>query len=271
VSSTAGCAVTTVSTDTDGQAITCTATSLGGTSSLTVTIKRDATAPSVTPTVTGTLGTNGWYTSDVHVAWTTAGGVSGIASPACAAQTLATDDASATYACTATSGAGLSTTQSVTVKRDATKPVLGFTGNAGTYLVDQTVAISCSASDAMSGIATSDCPIVSAAAYTFALGTNTLAASATDRAGNSAAATTSFVVRATAASVCSLTRAWVSQPGLPSAMCQMLDAAALATARNDMPGRETAVNGYESAVRAQIGKNVSAEHAEVLIRLARAL
>ena len=32
--------------------------------------RADATAPVITPNITGTLGTNGWYTSDVGLTWT---------------------------------------------------------------------------------------------------------------------------------------------------------------------------------------------------------
>lgn len=48
VSSATGCATVVVTTDTAGQTLTCTATSAGGTASKSVTVKRDATPPSIT-------------------------------------------------------------------------------------------------------------------------------------------------------------------------------------------------------------------------------
>ena len=90
----------------------------------------------------------------------------------------------ASFTCSATNAAGLSASDAVSVKRDATAPAVSFTGNAGSYTVDQMVSITCSASDAMSQLASSSCPSVSKAAYEFPLGTNTLSASATDNAGN---------------------------------------------------------------------------------------
>ena len=51
------------------------------------------------------------------------------------------------------------------VKRDATAPAVAFAGNRGTYALDERVTISCSASDAMSGIASQNCPGVDADAY----------------------------------------------------------------------------------------------------------
>jgi hypothetical protein len=52
IASSAGCQTTTLSTDSAGTTLTCTATSAGGTTSRSVTIKRDATAPALDPTVT---------------------------------------------------------------------------------------------------------------------------------------------------------------------------------------------------------------------------
>lgn len=82
----------------------------------------DTTAPAITPVVTGTLGNNGWYTSDVDVSFTVSDPQSAISSSTgCGATLLTTDTAGITYTCTATSGGGTSS-NSVTVKRDATAP-----------------------------------------------------------------------------------------------------------------------------------------------------
>jgi hypothetical protein len=150
----------------------------------------DATPPVITPVVTGTLGDNGWYTSDVAVTFTVADPESPITSPACAASSLTTDSEGATFTCSATNDAGLSASASVTVKRDATKPTIGYTGNTGDYTVDQSIAITCTAGDEMSGLATNTCQDVTGAAYMFALGSHTYSASATDNAGNGNLATT---------------------------------------------------------------------------------
>jgi hypothetical protein len=156
---------------------------------------KDQTPPLVTPTVTGTLGANGWYTSNVTVQWAVGDPESGIASSSgCADVTLTQDTNGTTYKCSATNGANLSTESIVTIERDATKPAIGFSGNAGSYTVDQTVAIACSASDLGSGLATNGCANVSKPAYDFELGGNTLSATASDVAGNTASASTSFTV-----------------------------------------------------------------------------
>ena len=64
------CDAADVTEDTTGTSYTCSATDLAGnTSSDSVTVKRDATAPTVDPKVVGMLGTNGWYVGDVTVGW----------------------------------------------------------------------------------------------------------------------------------------------------------------------------------------------------------
>ena len=96
----------------------------------------------------------------------------------------------------------------VTIKRDATAPTLSFSGNAGTYTVAQTININCSASDNLSGIATT-CAGVNGPAYTFPLGANSVTRSASDNAGNTGTATTSFTVVVNSQSLCALTSQFV--------------------------------------------------------------
>jgi hypothetical protein len=122
----------------------------------------DRTAPMVTPNVSGTLGTNGWYTSNVEVSWSVADTSSTVtATTGCDAAAVTTDTTGITYTCTATSAGG-STTQSVTIKRDATAPQLEFgapspaANSAGWHGGD--VSIPFTATDATSGIASTSSP-----------------------------------------------------------------------------------------------------------------
>src|SRR5207244_3912031 len=95
---------------------------------------------------------------------------------------------------------------------DETPPTVQFTGNDSPYSVDQQVAITCSASDSLSGIATSTCGSIVGPAYSFPLGLNTYVASATDRAGNVGSAATNFVVMVTLDSLCALAGQFSSKP-----------------------------------------------------------
>lgn len=212
----------------------------------------DATPPVISHTVTGTKGNNGWYTSDVNVSWSVVDNETPIAnSTGCGAATVTQDTDGTTFTCAATSGGGTATA-SVTVKRDAAAPEIAFSGNAGSYTVDQTVAITCQATDATSGIASSTCPSASGAAYDF-VGTNTLSATATDNAGNGGAASASFTVNVTGAGLCALVQRWVSSAGVANSMCVKIDHASWGALRNE--------------VSAQSGKKISAANAAILLRL----
>ena len=142
----------------------------------------------------------------------------------------------------------------MTIKRDATVPAISFSGNAGSYTVDQQVAIACSATDAMSGVATSTCPGAAGDAYTFPIGTTTLSASAMDHAGLTSTASTQFTVSVTSGSICALVQRWVSQKGVANSMCQQL--------------ANRAYGAFINHVRSQSGKFVAADKAAILIDLA---
>jgi hypothetical protein len=134
--------------------------------------------PTDDPAVTGTLGNNGWYTSKVSVAWnwTDADGPGVDASN-----------------CTQTSDSG-STEGSVTLSP-----------------LSQTVNITCSPSDATSGIdsTVTSCPGASGPAWTFGAGSHTLNANATDNAGNTGSSSTIFTVIVTVGPLCQLTSQFV--------------------------------------------------------------
>ncbi|MEM0030339.1 MAG: PxKF domain-containing protein [Candidatus Nitrosocaldus sp.] len=155
----------------------------------------DTTPPEITPNISGTLGNNGWYTSDVTVSWDVNDPESGIVSTdGCDTAIINYDTTGVTLTCTATNGAGLNSSVSVTIKRDATPPTLtktlsGTSGNNGWYVSD--VEVTLTGSDATSGLASIE--------YSFdgtnwtnysgpftitAEGTTTLYHRATDNAGN---------------------------------------------------------------------------------------
>ncbi len=89
----------------------------------------DSTPPTIVPTITGTLGLAGWYISDVIVSWSVNDAQSPVTSQSgCNSQTVSTDTAGTTFTCLATSSGGTSS-QSVTIKRDTTAPVLSCSAN----------------------------------------------------------------------------------------------------------------------------------------------
>jgi hypothetical protein len=85
--------------------------------------RQDTSPPVITPAVSGTQGTNGWYTSAVTVTWDINDPDSGInSSSGCDAARLTADTQGTTVTCSATNGAGLSNSSSVTIKIDQTPP-----------------------------------------------------------------------------------------------------------------------------------------------------
>jgi hypothetical protein len=269
---TPGCFVATVSQDTPGTSFVCDTWSAGGATSATLTVKRDATRPTLvfgtptpapnasgsysgdvtfpftaadamsglatgssgsvvvsgegtgltaqvtvtdlagnsatftTPPVTithalppvvsaqlsGSLGNNGWYRSDVQVSWSVDGNGSAITSSAgCDASNLTADTSGTTFTCTATSAGG-TTTQSVTIKRDATAPSLAFgtktpAPNSRGWNTTS-VNVPFTTADLTSGVASTSSPspvVISGNGAGL-----TVSVTVTDQAGNSASFTT---------------------------------------------------------------------------------
>jgi hypothetical protein len=154
----------------------------------------DTSAPVISKVVTGTQGSNGWYTSNVGVDWTVSDPQSAIsAQSGCNDFSVTSDQNATTYTCTATSAGG-SSSDSVTIKRDATQPTnIQFVGgpNAdGSYTFGNVPnEPTCTADDATS---TMDTCVVSG--YSSAMGDHTLTATATDKAGNKSTATRTYTV-----------------------------------------------------------------------------
>jgi probable HAF family extracellular repeat protein len=237
-----------------------------------------AQPPSVTPSISGTLGNNGWYISNVDVSWTVSGGDLPItATTGCDPVSITADTIGVTLTCTATSAGG-STTASVDVKRDATAPVVTYAGNHGSYTIDQAVNITCAASDPVpgSGLESTTCADADGPAYSFGVGDHTLSATAHDRAGNTGGNATTFTVVATPASLCALTVQFVQATGkkrgagaVPTGACHGLDELA---ARPSPQARSALINAYQHSIGglAQAGW-FTTDQATTLVQLSNAL
>jgi hypothetical protein len=182
----------------------------------------DLTAPSITASFSTQPNANGWHNQPVELTWGVEDAESGISSRSgCGPVRLEDDTSGAVVTCSAVNGAGVAASQSVTVRIDQTRPLVMYSGNRGSYTVDQTLAIHCQASDALSGLALNTCADIAGAAYEFAIGANEFSATATDMAGNAATASSSFTVTVTTESLCELTRQFVRSSAqyaaLPSA------------------------------------------------------
>ena len=148
----------------------------------------DTTPPVITPNASGTLGSNGWYVSDVNVSWTVSDPESLYTiNSGCETTLVNYDTAGVTLGCSATSAGGTSE-QSVIIKRDATAPTISGSASPsanfnGWNNTDVNVAFSCS--DAMSGIASCGPDQTLSGEGT----SQSVTGTAADNAGNSASAT----------------------------------------------------------------------------------
>jgi hypothetical protein len=153
-------------------------------------VQGDSTPPSISPTITGTLGSNGWYRSSVTVSWSVTDAQSPVGpTTGCNTATLTTDTSGAGLTCTATSAGGTASV-TATIKIDRTAPVLSPSVSPNPLLLHAVATGSAGGQDATAGVATQSC----AALNTNTVGQKQATCTATDAAGNSASAVLSYGV-----------------------------------------------------------------------------
>jgi hypothetical protein len=194
ISSQSGCDPTTINSDTAGQTLTCTATSAGGQSSDSVTIKRDATDPTISGSKSPAATSFGWNNGPVTVSYTCGDNLSGAAS--CGPdQTLSNEGAGQSSTGTATDNAGNTASTTVSnINIDLTDPDVSLVGgptNGGSYYFGSVPsAPTCDASDGLSGL-DGTCSV---SGYGTTVGTHTVTAEANDKAGNTNSASSTYTV-----------------------------------------------------------------------------
>jgi hypothetical protein len=256
--SSTGCNSAQLTADTPGATLTCSALDRSGNrAQSSVTIKIDTTPPTIALSSRTAANAAGWNKTAVSLLWTCSDALSGAAQASVGHQVSAEGaNQSSTGTCLDLAGNSASNTQTA-INIDFTSPNVQYTGNAGTYTVDQSVNIACTASDSLSGVAATTCVNVSGPAYSFNLGTDTFSATATDKAGNVGTGSVSFTVQVTVASLSNLTQQFVTQPGIANSMVAKLTAGS--------------INAYINEVSSQAGKALTTDQAAILIRLAQAL
>jgi hypothetical protein len=123
----------------------------------------DVSAPSVQPIITGTVGLEGWYVSDVNVGWQVGDPDSPVlAAIGCDGGSVTSDTSGAEFTCSATSVGGTATS-AVTVQRDTAPPHLDVVvtpaepnGSNGWYTSSVDVQFVCADDAPGSGVAS--CP-----------------------------------------------------------------------------------------------------------------
>jgi hypothetical protein len=196
--STTGCNTSTLNVDTPGAQYSCSATSDGGTTTVSKPLKLDKTPPTATAAASRSPNSNGWYNASVTVSFSGTDATSGI--DTCTQTTYSGPDTSSTpVSGTCHDKAGnQSATSSLTLRYDATPPQANaFADRAadsnGWY--NHALAVSFSGSDEMSGLQSCDGPKSYGSPDT--AGTS-VSGTCTDRAGNSTTRSYAFKFDSTA-------------------------------------------------------------------------
>lgn len=228
-----------------------------------LTLSVDLSDPLISADVSPPPNGSGWHAEPVTVTFTCSDAVSGI--DTCTDPvTVSTDGAGQTVTGDAVDSAGRTASATVSgINIDQTAPVVAFSGNLGTYGASDVIDITCTATDALSGVASATCPSVSGPAYDF-VGSNTLNAEVVDLAGNAASAQTTFVVEVAEDDMDSLIDEFVEQAGVATSLQKKIDAVVNAPNSQAKAG---AVTSFENEVASQVGVNLTQEEADILVAL----
>ncbi|MEO6201169.1 MAG: PxKF domain-containing protein, partial [Cryobacterium sp.] len=158
------------------------------------TVKLDKTAPTITAEIiSGTQGSNGWYTGPVAVRFSCTDGLSGVA--ACPADVTLTDNGINTVTRTVADNAGNTADATRSgVRIDSSAPVITTVNVAGGfYLLGAAPSATCAATDDVSGLA-GTCSVTVTGGRANGVGTFLWTATAIDTAGNTVTRTGTYQV-----------------------------------------------------------------------------
>ena len=230
-------------------------------------ILKDVTAPVISSMVTGTLGNNGWYRSNVTVMWTVSDPETPFTSSGCGANTLTTDTAGTSFTCSATSDGGTAS-QTVSVKRDTTPPTFALapvTADA-TSSAGANVSYTAPATDNLSTPTVACTP---ASGSLFPIGDTAVNCTATDAAGNSTTGSFNVHVNSPSQQVTNLMNAVNNLPTPPGgSLNAKLNGILAAINAGQTANACTQLNAFINEVNAQKGKKISVSDASALIAAA---
>jgi hypothetical protein len=231
----------------------------------------DTTAPLLVPAVTGTAGANGWYVSNVAVAWTVSDAETPVTSTSgCGTSTVTADTSGVTFTCTAQSAGGTAT-GSVTIKRDVTPPVLGLPGpltvNA-TQTTGANVSYVATVSDNVDPSPSLTC--APGTGTLFSVGATTVSCQATNAAGLSASGMFTITVLGPSQQVVNLIGLVNSLPSPPgNSLTNKLQNILADINAGNTAGACIKLASFINEVQAQSGKQISTADAAVLIQAAQ--
>jgi hypothetical protein len=200
VTASAGCDPTSITTDTAGSTLTCSATSAGGTSSQSVTIKRDSTAPSASAMAVPAANSYGWRNQNVTVTFGGTDALSG--GVTCDPAVVLSSEGIGQYGsgrCYDAAGNQSSLVTAGGIKIDKTKPTITITSptDGATYKPKEQVTAIYSCTDALAGVATCSGNVVSGQPIRLSKkdGEGYFTVNATDEAGNTAEQRVTYYVK----------------------------------------------------------------------------
>jgi hypothetical protein len=224
-------------------------------------------------------GKNGWYNSPVTITLSPAkiaeysldGGVTWVAYSA-----PVTLDQEGTHEVLYRRSVDPEEANKLEIKIDRSAPVVQITGESS-YTIDQTVTITCTATDDVSNVYGTPCaaPLVQAKAYTLPAGENTVSVTAEDMAGNQTTATHTFTVSVTFDSLKNVTNTFMQTTGykgwetVAKSYNQKLDQAKASAASGKIDAARSMMADYIKQVTDQTGKYFTQEQADILIRWAQ--
>jgi hypothetical protein len=161
--------------------------------------------------------------------------------------------------------------KTLTVRIDRTPPVITYSGNQGTYSIEQGIHIGCSATDALSGIADDTCENFDSIAWLYSRTEPTvLESAAVDKAGNLATASTYFFVRLNPKALMVLTQQATPKAKVAKSLCSKLESI-LGKKKISARARAKAIASFLKAVKKERGRSLAADKADLLLRLAAEL
>ena len=235
----------------------------------------DPTPPVVTPTVSGSLGANGWYVSTVNVSWVVTDPESTITSTTdCEPVVITIDTAGQTFTCSATSAGG-TTAKSVTVKRDATAPIVSLVSppDGASYILLEPVPANWLVTDTISGVGSVNASTPAGGLIdTATAGVNAFTVSATDLAGNTTTITHSYTVLTPRQGI-DADILHVQSLGLPNgtetSLVKKLQNAQKDLGKGDVAGALEKLQSFVDEVTAQKGKKIDPAAADALLAQAQ--
>jgi hypothetical protein len=217
-------------------------------------VKLDATPPTASGAVNNQPNQNGWYNTIVTVTFSGTDALSGVATCTTPVQIGEGANQATVGQCHDKAGNVSEPADVGPIDVDLTDPVVGFAGLATSYRLTDSIAIACTASDAMSGVEFTTCSGASGFGYEFDhAAPNGVRSAATDYAGNTASTGGSFAIEVTREGVDFVIDEYVGDDKVARGLKSDLDKVTASESKKKDKGKtEKKLDGFEDAVESGV-------------------